>query len=283
MQSSSGRMCFRKAVMALLSLAAFAAGTLRAEDGYSFAVVPQFSQRQIYTTWNPIVEEIARRTGIKLNLLTTLTVPQYEHGLSQGTFDFAYANPYHIMRESRRQGYVPLVRDKVPLTGILVVRKDNPAQTPADLNGKVLAVPSPNALGASLLLQADLAQVFRTRMTLSNMKTHTSVYLAVVNGLADAGGGVQKTLEQQDENVRGALRVLYTARPMPSHPVAAHPRVPPAVREAVRKALLEMAATTQGEELLARVPMTAPVSASIEDYLAMKSWGLEKYWVEEGN
>ena len=37
-----------------------------------------------------------------------------------------YANPYHILRESKRQGYIPLVRDDIPLKGILVVSKGSP-------------------------------------------------------------------------------------------------------------------------------------------------------------
>lgn len=273
----------RTIAAALLLLAAIAAGGARAsgDPGYAFAVVPQFSQRQLFSIWNPIVEEVARRSGVRLNLITTLTVPEFERGLSHGSFDFAYANPYHILRESGRQGYIPLVRDDVPLNGILVVPRDSPLQSPRELDGRTLAVPSPNALGASLLMQADLEQVFHVRVKMLNVKTHSSVYLAVANGLADAGGGVQKTLEERDDHVRAALRILYTTRDMPSHPVAAHPRVPAKVRAAVRAALLELAGTPEGRSLLAKVPMTRPVAASIDDYTPMRAWGLEKYWQDD--
>jgi len=67
---------------------------------------------------------------------------------------------------------------------------------------------------------------------------------------------------------------------MSSHPIAAHPRVPKQAREAIRKALLEMAATPEGSALLAEIPMTQPVATSIEDYLKMRNWGLEKFWSE---
>ena len=280
-ESTHGGGAIRRALLALLLLAAsFAGGHARADEAYSFAVVPQFPPRQLFEVWTPIIEELGRRTGLKLELKTTLTVPEFEQGLSTGSFDFAYANPYHILRESRRQGYLPLVRDSVPLTGILVVSRDSPVRTPAELDGKTLAVPSPNAVGAALLMRADLELVFHVHMQVVSVKTHSSVYLNVASGLADAGGGVQKSLEQQDEAVRGALRVIYTTRAMPSHPVAAHPRVPAAAREAVRRALLDMAATPQGRALLARVPMTQPVAASIDDYQVMRPWGLDKYWVE---
>jgi phosphonate transport system substrate-binding protein len=264
----------------LLLMAWLACGCAWADDGYVLAVVPQFSQRQLFATWSPIVAEISRRTGLKLELVSTLTIDEFERGMSQGAFAFAYANPYQIMRESGRQGYIPLVRDEIPLTGILVVSGDSPVSSPGQLNGKTLAVPSANALGASLLLQADLDQIYHVHLNLLSVKTHSSVYLNVANGLADAGGGVQKTFDEQGAQLRGALRILYRTRAMPSHPLAAHPRVAKPTREAVRDAVLQMSRTDEGRAMLARVPMTRPVAASMDDYAVMRSWGLEKYWVE---
>ena len=206
------------------------------DEVFTFAVVPQFEQRKLFGIWKPIIDELSRRTGLQLKLVATLTVPEFECELSTGTFDFIYANPYHIMRESKRQGYIPLVRDDIPLQGILLVAKTSPVRNVKELDGKTLAIPSPNAFGASLLIRADLEHIFHIRMMALNVKTHSSVYLKVATGAVDAGGGVQKTFEAQDPAVRDALRILYTTRSMPSHPIAAHPRVPKAAREAIRKA-----------------------------------------------
>lgn len=269
-------------VVAGLALWLAVAPMARAADHYTFGVVPQFQQRQLFAIWKPIVDELSRRTGLDLQLIATLTVPEFDRELAKGGFDFAYTNPYQILREFPRQGYIPLVRDAVPLTGIIVVAKNSPVHDLHDLAGKLLAVPSPNALGASLLIQADLERL-HVKMRLLNAKTHSSVYLHVANGLADAGGGVQKSLQEQPADVRAGLRVLYTTREMPSHPVSAHPRVPPAVREAVRAALLAMAADPQGRALLAKVPMTRPVATSIDDYRPMAAWGLERYWSDAGD
>lgn len=277
-----GKTGLKVAWVAFLSLILTVANNLaRADDSYTFAVVPQFEQRKLFGIWKPIVDELAKRSGLQLRLVATLTVPEFERELAQGHFDFSYANPYHILRESKRQGYIPLVRDAVPLEGILVVAKESPIRSVTELDGKTLAIPSPNALGASLLIRADLENIYHVRMMPLNVKTHSSVYLNVATGAADAGGGVQKTLEEQDPGIRTALRVLYTTRSMPSHPVSAHPRVPKPAREALRKALLEMAATPAGRALLAEIPMTQPVATSIDDYAPMQNWGLDKYWVEQ--
>lgn len=275
----------RRTVKTLALLACLAGSAtsfnLLAGESYTFGVVPQFQQRKLFAIWKPIVDEINKRTGLELKLLTTLTVPEYEHEISQGKFDFVYANPFHIMLESTKQGYIPLVRDSTPLRGILIVRKDSPVRHLAELDGKTLAIPSPNAIGASILIRADLERLHHVTMVPMNVKSHSSVYLHVANGLVDAGGGVEKTLEEQDQGVREALRVLYTTREFPSHPIAAHPRIPKEVREKVRKALLDMAATPSGKALLEEVPIKQITTASIEDYMVMRNWGLESYWIDE--
>lgn len=271
----------RRGVRRLLAgLACLLALGAEAAESYSFAVTPQFEQRKLIVIWKPILEELSRKTGIQLHLITKLTIPEFEQDLSRGSFDFVYANPYHILREVPRQGYLPLVRDKEPLRGILVVRKDSPLKSPAELDGQTLAIPSYNALGASLLLRADLEQIYKIRIAPINAKTHSSVYLHVINGLAAAGGGVEKTLHEQEPAIREQLRILYTTRDMPSLPVAAHPRVPAQVRERLQQAFLDLGKTEAGRKLLEEIPMRVVVPTSIKDYLPMSKWGLESYWVD---
>jgi phosphonate transport system substrate-binding protein len=267
-------------VAGILAVAILATSTASAAT-YSIGVVPQFEPRKMFGIWQPIVAELESRTGNHFNLVVPLTVGEFEQELEKGTYDFVYANPYHIMRVSETQRYIPLVRDGIPLRGILVVRKDSPVRAVKELDGKALAVPSPNALGASLLLRADLEHLYGVRMKMVNAKTHSSAYLNVLNKLTDAGGGVEKTFDEQDKAIRDALRVIYTTRGMPSHPVAAHPRVDKAVREQVRQSLLALAATPPGKTLLDDIPMKEPVAASMKEYQVMRTWGLEAYWTGE--
>ncbi len=248
---------------------------------YSFGVVPQFDHRQLFAIWNPILNELGKRTGLSFKLVLTPDIPSFEKEYLKGAYDFVYLNPYHLLKANRSAGYRPIIRDSSDLLGILVVRRDSPVDSPADLNGRTVAFPSPNALGASLLMRADLSNLFHVRITPLYVTSHDSVYLHVVQGLADAGGGVMKTLSRQEEAVRVALKIIYVTRPMPSHPVARHPRVPNADAEKVRRAFLEMAAAPEGRALLSKVPINQPVSASLSDYTPMRDWGLEDFWVEE--
>lgn len=273
-------------VLWILCVPVFTSNTSAAETGatpehttavYTFGVTPQFEQRKLYAIWNPIVGELSRRTGLKFKLVTTLTIDNFEKEFAMGAFDFVYINPYHIMKSRR---YLPLVADSVPLHGILVVRRDAPIQRLKELEGKEVAFPSPNALGASLLMRADLEQLHHVKVKPLYVKTHSSVYLHVVKGLTAAGGGVEKSLSEQDPAIRNALRVIYTTRDLASHPVAAHEHVRPVDREKVRHALLAMDATPEGRALLAKIPVKQLKPVSLDDYEKMRGWDLDAYWVD---
>jgi phosphonate transport system substrate-binding protein len=270
---------FLVGMLAVFSLET-ASSALPAET-YTFGVVPQFEQRQLLTTWKPLLEELQRRTGLSFRLAGVPTIPAFEVEFIKGSYDFVYMNPYHFLKANTSQGYVPIVRDGAPLQGILVVRRDSGIQSPAELDGRTVAFPAPNALGASLLMRADLARVHQVDVAPLYVKTHNSVYLHVIKGLAEAGGGVGKTLTEQEQPIRDSLRILYVTRDMPSHPVAVHPRVPKADAEKVRAALLALAAEPEGAALLARIPMKRPFAAAMDDYEVMRGWGLDDFWVED--
>lgn len=250
-------------------------------DGYTFGIVPQYDQRQLFATWQPILNELEKRTGLTFKLATMPTIPAFEKEFLKGAYDFVYLNPYHLLKANKSAGYLPIIRDRADLRGILVVRKDSPVKSPSELDGKTVAFPAPNAMGASLLMRADLTNLFHIGFTPLYVTSHDSVYLHVAKGLAVAGGGVEKTLREQEGAVKDALKVIYETRPMPSHPVAVHPRVADPVAQKVRRAFIDMEATPGGRELLAKIPMNHPVSTAIQDYNPMLKWGLGAFWVKE--
>lgn len=253
----------------------------QAVETYSFAVVPQYERRKVFAIWKPILDELQVRSGVRLELVTTMSVNEFGAAMKQGQYDFVFTNPYYIVKFHPVPGYIPLLRDSEPIQGVVVVARDSPLRRPEDLQGKTLAVPTPNAFGASLMVQADLADLYRVAVVTKDGKSHTSSYYQVLNGLADAAGGVQKTLQEQEPAVRDSLRVIYTTRNLPSHPVAAHPRVPASVRETIRRVWLEMALDPAVRPLLAKIPMQQAVATGMQDYQPVTRLGLDRYWVEQ--
>lgn len=264
-----------------LTLAVLAACPVQAQTIYTVGVVPQFEARKLVGIWQPILDALKQRTGIHFRLEGSKDIPEFEARLARGDYDFAYLNPYHALVAGRDPGYVPLVRDGGrSLYGILVVRKDSPIVDVKELDGAEIAFPAPNALGASLLMRAELANGHGLTITPKYVKTHSSVYLNVLLGQTPAGGGVMGTFNQQPATIKDQLRTLFVTRDMAPHPLGVHPRVAPADRIKVTKALLEMAQTESGQALLAKVPFVQLIGTNYAEYEMMKDWGLEDYYVK---
>lgn len=275
-------MCRFKRLVRLLSFVAIAVlnsvTPVTAKDVFSFGVVPQFEIRTLSDIWIPILDELEERTGYKFDFSVSPRIPDFEQSFINGEFDFAYMNPYHLIMANSAQGYTPLVNDpNRKLFGILVVRKDSPLLSPQELEDATIAFPAPNALGASLMMRADLDMDFQVNFKPFYLSTHASAYLNVIVGDAAAAGGVMGTFRAQPQEIRDSLRIIHETRKVPAHPVAAHPRVPQNVKEKVRQAFIDMAATPDGAELLSKVPMSGAAPVPMENFEILKNMNLENY------
>ena len=248
---------------------------------YTFGVVPQFEQRKLFRIWQPILLELEKYTKLKFHLKGSAKIPDFEKEFFAGHYDFAYMNPYHILAANNKQGYIPLIRDDgKPLYGVLVVKKGSSIKNLQDLDGKTIAFPAPNALGASLLMRADLKKHHHIDIHPKYVKTHSSVYLNVALGLTDAGGGVASTLDEQKDEIKDQLKVLYETRHMAPHPLSVHPRVAKDVQLKVKQAILKMAETEHGRALLEKIPMRKAIPADLSHYQELNNWGLKEFWVD---
>ncbi|WP_455212330.1 phosphate/phosphite/phosphonate ABC transporter substrate-binding protein [Kaarinaea lacus] len=244
-------------------------------------VVPQFDARRVKNIWQPILDAIRKQTGIQIELAGSANIQTFEKQFTDGEFDFAYMNPYHLLKAEQAQGYQPIMRDNGRmLYGIIVVRKDSTIEKVSELSGKIVAFPAPNALGAALIPRTEFGEIYNIDITPKYVRSHDSVYLNVLMGQASAGGGVQKTFNKQPDNIRNALKIIYQTRQVAPHPIAVHPRVPYEIKEQITNAFLSLGNTTQGRAMLREVPINQIGKATTEDYEPLKHLGLDKYYEE---
>jgi phosphonate transport system substrate-binding protein len=269
---------YLKGVMRVLALLTLPSMVFAQE--YSFAVVPQYTVTHVYRSWRPVLAELERSTGHSFKLLVYPSFRAFETDYLNGVPDFVYFNPYHQVLGYKAQGYLPLVRDgKRKLTGIIVVRKDSGIDSIAQLEGKNIAFPAPNAFAASLYMRALLQEKEGLNFNARYVHSHSNSYRHVYSSKTAAAGGVMSTLIRQPTAVRDALKVIYRTPDYPPHPIAVHPRVPATVRAVVTKALRAMQHTTNGQRLLAGIQMSQPVRADYRrDYAPLGHLGLERYY-----
>lgn len=272
-------------ISAFVLLAGFALSAFAHEEeprcSYRLGVVPQFEQRTLAATWAPILYALEVETGCDIELVGTQTIGEFEAEFMSGIYDIAYMNPYHAVMAEDAQGYVPVVRaGKEPLRGVLAVHANSDITDVKQLRGKEVAFPSPNALGASLLMRAELKRLYGVEVKPLYVETHSSVYLHVAKGLAYAGGGVLGTLNEQRSELRSKLRVIYTTQPLPAHPLVVHPRLGEQGIKKIQEAWLRMA--DRAPSLVANIPMPDPVKTTMQDYAGLRGMELHRF-MGDGN
>jgi len=252
-----------------------------ARSAYIVGIAPQFTIRKIQSIWRPILNQVELLSGIHLTLRGSDTITKFESEYMAGNFDFAYTNPYRMMLAGKTQGYTPLVRDVERLLyGVLVVRKDSPFKNVSELDGKDIAFPAPNAMGASLMVRHDLKKIFNININPVYTQTHNSSYLNVVLGKTAAGGGVQKTFNKQKPVIKDKLRIIHETVKVPPHAFSVHSRVPKDVAKKIQQALLAIGETEEGKKLFSNVPIKKIGVATMEEYKPLLNMGLEEFYVD---
>jgi phosphonate transport system substrate-binding protein len=246
---------------------------------YVFARAPQLSALTIRRVWQPLIDHLSKATGATVLLKVYSDRDGFERDLAEGTPDLVYGNLGYMVVGNELHGYVPLVRsDRSRLKGILVVRRDSPAGSVADLAGARIAFPAESAFAASLALRHALVTDQGLDFEPVYVGSHDNVYRNVASGRFAAGGGVYRTLNQEAQELRGTLRVLYETGEFAPHPIMAHPRVPPHVRAAVANAVLALESTEEGRAMLDRLKIKDPVRALYDrDYLPIRDFSLRMY------
>ena len=257
-------------------------GYTETNNTYIFAVVPQFKPAQLYKEWGPIIERLSTETGVKFKLVLAPSITKFEGELKSGTPDFAMSNPYQAVVAAKEKGYLTLLRDKKPFNGILIVSKDSPYKSVKDLDGQVLGFPSPNAFAASLYMRAKLNDEFGIKFTPRYLNNHNLVFRHVAQGHVAAGGTVNAAFNDEPEDMRNQLTILYQTPDVAGPPISAHPRVPENIRKKVVSSFLGMMRDDAGRTMLKDIRMPNLVEADFQkDYAPLEKLNIQNYIVPD--
>ncbi|MCL1111666.1 phosphate/phosphite/phosphonate ABC transporter substrate-binding protein [Shewanella schlegeliana] len=242
----------------------------------TFGVVPQQAASTLAKGWSPVLAELSQNANLNLQFATAPDIPTFEMRLAKGEYDIAYMNPYHFTVFHESPGYIALAKEQDKyLKGLIVVRKDSPISKLSDLNGKSLAFPAPAAFAASVIPRAILKQQGIVHST-KYVGSHDSVYLAVAQGLVDAGGGVGRTFKNMDSDVTKQLKVLWKTPGYTPHAIATHPRVSKQSREQLLLQLQALSATSKGRALLKGLGFRAMEAAQSSDWDDVRALSLSE-------
>jgi len=201
---------------------------------YTFGIVPQQSATRLARNWLPIIKKIESYTDLNIKFATAKDIPEFEKRVREGLYDFVYMNPYHYTVFSETTGYRAIAKQSnKQIKGILVIPKDSAIAEVNELNNKAIAFPAPAAFAATLLVKSYLKEQ-NINYSSQYVSSHDSVYRSVAHGLVPAGGGIIRTLNAIEKEIRDKLTVFWTSGGFTPHAFAYHPRI---VEEDVAKFL----------------------------------------------
>lgn len=270
LSAGSANVTMRKAIFGVICfIYAFSAWAVPGAV-YTFGVGPVQSSTELAKRWIPILRHLSAATGYELQFNTARDIPAFQADVVAGAFDFVFINPYHYLQSHDSSGYMAFAREKDgALVGIVVARKDDALSDMAQLNGRAVAFPAPNALAATWL-PVNMMRERRIEVKPNYVKSMDSVYLSVARGLFPAGGGEMRTFNALAPETRDQLKIIWRAEPLPPFAFAAHPRVPKAVVKKVQAAMAGMSAHPKTMALLRAVNLAGVENTVDADYNAFR-------------
>ncbi|MSM39979.1 MAG: PhnD/SsuA/transferrin family substrate-binding protein [Geobacter sp.] len=251
------------AVLFCVPLSAIAAQ----KKSYTLAVIPNKPAVVLHRNWTPFVEELSRRVGAQIELKLYDKIATFLTESEDGIPDFIFSAPNMFYLAHQKQKYIPLVRSSRKFSGIVFVRKDSPYTSIKDLQGKTIAFVGPKNVCSVITRQALLTGVGAIDFNASFSGSTANVAKSVLLGKADAGATLDATIMTDIPKMAEEFRILLETEKVASHPLAAHPRLPKKVRDAVTRAVLSMNKSVDGRELLKAVKLDHPIKASFNrDY-----------------
>ena len=263
-----------------LGLAALDSSSAWAQEQgvYRFSPVNQYGIELTASYWNPIIEYISAKSGVKLQLKIGRTSADTTAYVLANEVEFVFSN--HLFSPDRDHlGWKVFGRRNTPpLRSQIVVLADSPITRLDQLANLPVAFPGPEATLAYKFSYAELL----------NQKVPVNVVFAgnMDGAFAQLASGRVKAVGTHSQLSSGwslredkPLRTLWESEPLNDLALMASKRVAAKELAAVSRAFLEMGKDPLGQKVLASAaelvklpPGTAFVASTSADYQAYRSF-----------
>jgi phosphonate transport system substrate-binding protein len=255
-------------VLCAWALPAWATETRPLEIG----LVPNLTARTLLTAFEPMRAYLELELRQPVRLSTAPNFREFYARTQQGEFDVVVTPAHFAWLAQHEAGYIPLLTYTQQLSGLLIVERNSPIQSVADLRGKRIGIVDPLAIVSMRGLRVLQEQGLRPGADFSvhAIAPHNAAAVAVVQGDLDAaiiGSGPYRIMA---EETRARLRVLRELGAVPNAIYLAHKRLPPARRRALQALLQAFAENTPaGQSFMAQYHYGGFKTISADDLKSM--------------
>ena len=241
---------------------------------YKVGIHPYLNSAKMYEAHRPILDYVENHLGdVQLVLETSLDYADYETKLYRGDFDFSLPNPYQTIHAIEK-GYDVIARMKPDdvFRGIIVARKDANIKTVADLKGKAVSFPAPTALAATMMPLYFLHKNGLDTQRDIKKKFVGSQFSSILNAYSkDTVAGATwpppwELWKKENPQKASEMEVVWQTQPLINNSIVAKRGVDPEIVAQMRRILLELDTTPQGQKLLENAGFAGFAHAKNGDY-----------------
>ena len=269
--------------LALAACAALAPASVPAQAPLTLGIVPYFSPSRLEEIYAPAAAELAGALGREVAFRTATSWDKFYAQLKAQAHDIVLVHALFYVPAADEFGYLPLVRMREPFTAVVVVPEASPIRSVDDLRQQVIATP-PNYLPAVHLGKKALRDRGLARgrnVTFTESRTVDACLQEALIGSAQACIAPHFAASAFQAATGARMRVLLESPELPSPVFMVHKRVPAALRERLRAALLTWNHTPSGQAVLKSINTRSLVPASDRDYDVVRSFvrTLDEPWL----
>lgn len=267
------------AAMVVWSLSTLAADAqAQQERVYQFSPVNQYGIEVTARYWNPIIDYVSNKSGVKLQLKIGRTSADTTAYVLANEVEFVFSNHLFSPERDHLGWRVFGRRDAPAIRSQIVVPADSAVQKLEQLANQPVSFPGPEA---TVSYKFSYAQLLSRSIPVDvvfggNMD---GAFAQLASGKTKAAGTTSQLSEGWAKRENKALRVLWQSEPLYDLALMASKKVPDKDMQAVSRAFLDMAKDPQGQKVLAQAaelvklpPATAFVQASASDYSAYREF-----------
>lgn len=214
---------------------------------------------QLYDRWSSYLR---KRIGRPVQFVQARSYREIMGLLQAGGLDFAWICGYPFVQQRDPEILellaVPVFEGAPLYRSYIIVRRDSPISSLADLRGRVFAFSDPDSNSGYLVPQAMLAQRGHTPQSFFRLSfftySHAETIEAVAEGLAEGGAVDSYIWEYLDKNrpdLTAGTRVIAHSETFGFPPVVARLGIAPQLRDSMSRTLIGMGEDDEGRQLLA--------------------------------
>ena len=243
------------------------------EKPYIFGVHPYLTAKELLERFTPLMNYLSDELDKPVVLRVAKTYASHIELVGENKVDIAYFGPAPYVKLVKNYGRTPLlakiqVAGQSTFRGAIIVAKNSPIKTLADLRGKGFAFGSPNSTMSHFIPRFVLWKAGISVDQLSHyqfIKSHDNVVLGILLGEFEAGA-VKKDIYNQ--YAQKGIKVLTWSPPITAHVFVATQRFPQQRLEKLRRLFLDINNHSKGKTILTSIKksITGVVKAKDEDY-----------------